>query len=166
MFAMISYQDMIVILIIALLLFGPQKLPEIGKQVGNLIREFRNMTGDVHRALDLDINNHHGYDNSYDQGYAHRNESTYDYKNDTAYEDDLVEETKAIEPFSYSAPTSGAPIAATATAADTATIPPAPSESAHETSVSLDIAETSGARVYNEPVAAEPEKLAVSSVAR
>jgi len=166
MFAMISYQDMIVVMIIALLLFGPQKLPEIGRQVGNLLREFRNMTGDVHRALDLENQNHHGYDSGYNQGYAHRNGSTYDYKNDTAYEDELVEETKAIEPFSYSAPASGAPIAATATAADTTAIPPAPAESAHETSVPHESAETSGARVYNEPIAVEPEKLAVSSVER
>jgi len=162
MFAMISYQDMIVIMIIALLLFGPQKLPEIGKQVGNLIREFRNMTGDVHRALDLDSHNH----NDYDQGYANRNGSLYDYKSNTTYEDDIVDDAKAIEPFSYSAPASGTPIAATNTVADTASTLTPSSESTVEASAPQETAETSGARVYNEPVATEPETVAVSSVER
>ena len=33
--------EIIVILIIALLVFGPNKLPEIGKQVGKAVREFK-----------------------------------------------------------------------------------------------------------------------------
>lgn len=33
--------EIIVILVIALLVFGPNKLPEIGKQVGKAVREFK-----------------------------------------------------------------------------------------------------------------------------
>lgn len=36
-----------VILVIALIIFGPGKLPEIGAQIGNVVREFRNATGDL-----------------------------------------------------------------------------------------------------------------------
>jgi TatA/E family protein of Tat protein translocase len=51
---MLGYQEIIIILVIALLVFGPQKLPEIGRQVGNAMREMRKMSSDVQRALDLD----------------------------------------------------------------------------------------------------------------
>lgn len=36
-----------VILVIALIIFGPGKLPEIGAQIGNVVREFRSATGDL-----------------------------------------------------------------------------------------------------------------------
>ncbi|MFD1205852.1 MULTISPECIES: twin-arginine translocase TatA/TatE family subunit [Sporosarcina] len=36
--------SLILIAIIALLIFGPKKLPEIGKAVGSSLREFKNAT--------------------------------------------------------------------------------------------------------------------------
>ncbi len=36
---------LIVILAIALIVFGPSRLPEIGKSIGNSIREFRDAAG-------------------------------------------------------------------------------------------------------------------------
>ncbi|MDF2569056.1 MAG: twin-arginine translocation protein TatA/E family subunit [Sporomusa sp.] len=36
--------EMIVILVIALLVFGPGKLPEMGKAMGNALQEFRRAT--------------------------------------------------------------------------------------------------------------------------
>jgi len=38
----IGMSELVVILIIALLIFGPSKLPEIGKGLGKAIRSFRN----------------------------------------------------------------------------------------------------------------------------
>jgi TatA/E family protein of Tat protein translocase len=34
-------QDLIIIVVVALLIFGPSKLPEIGKAMGKTIREFQ-----------------------------------------------------------------------------------------------------------------------------
>lgn len=34
----------VVIALIALLIFGPKKLPELGKAMGNTLREFKNAT--------------------------------------------------------------------------------------------------------------------------
>lgn len=51
---MIGTTEIIIVLAIALLVFGPQKLPEIGRQIGSAMRELRKMSGDVQRALDLD----------------------------------------------------------------------------------------------------------------
>ena len=54
LFAFLGTQEIVVVLVIALIVFGPQKLPEIGRQVGSAMRELRKMTGDVQRALDFD----------------------------------------------------------------------------------------------------------------
>lgn len=42
-----SVPELILILAIALVVFGPSKLPEIGKAVGKSIREFKSATTDV-----------------------------------------------------------------------------------------------------------------------
>ena len=40
----IGIPSFILILIVALLIFGPSKLPEIGRAAGNSLREFKNAT--------------------------------------------------------------------------------------------------------------------------
>ena len=42
--------ELILILVIALVVFGPKKLPEISKALGKSIKEFRNVT-DVAKKL-------------------------------------------------------------------------------------------------------------------
>lgn len=39
--------ELIIILIIALLIFGPKKLPELGRSLGRGIKEFRSATNEV-----------------------------------------------------------------------------------------------------------------------
>ena len=50
--------EIIVILIVALLVFGPHRLPDIGRQLGKAIREFRKIEQtvktEISQALDLD----------------------------------------------------------------------------------------------------------------
>jgi len=64
----LSSPEIIIILILALILFGPQKLPEIGRQIGSAMRELRKMSGEVQRALDIDEYSHGGHHSSYDAG--------------------------------------------------------------------------------------------------
>lgn len=40
----IGIPGMILILVVALIIFGPAKLPEIGKAAGDTLREFKNAT--------------------------------------------------------------------------------------------------------------------------
>jgi sec-independent protein translocase protein TatA len=83
----VGVQEMLVIFLVALVLFGPKKLPELGKTIGKAITEFRRAqselkaTFDTHmrelekesesikevtRSYTNDIYNHYsGYDNSY-----------------------------------------------------------------------------------------------------
>src|SRR3982750_1408786 len=46
--------ELIIILVIALVIFGPGKLPEIGQAVGKGIREFRRAASDVTDATRVD----------------------------------------------------------------------------------------------------------------
>ncbi len=50
--------ELIVILIIALLVFGPKRLPDMGRSLGKAIREFRNagkeIQNDIVESIDKD----------------------------------------------------------------------------------------------------------------
>jgi TatA/E family protein of Tat protein translocase len=46
--------ELMVIVILALILFGGKKLPEIGRTVGKAMREFRNVMREFTEAVDLD----------------------------------------------------------------------------------------------------------------
>ena len=83
----VGVQEMVVIFLVALVLFGPKKLPELGKTIGKAITEFRRAQSelkatfethmrelekesqsikDVTRSYTNEIYNHYtGYDNSY-----------------------------------------------------------------------------------------------------
>ncbi|HWK22365.1 MAG TPA: twin-arginine translocase TatA/TatE family subunit [Ureibacillus sp.] len=43
----IGVPGLIIILVIALILFGPSKLPQLGKAVGQTLKEFKNSTKDI-----------------------------------------------------------------------------------------------------------------------
>ncbi len=47
MLSSIGIPGLILILVIALVVFGPSKLPQIGRAVGDSIREFKKSTKDV-----------------------------------------------------------------------------------------------------------------------
>jgi TatA/E family protein of Tat protein translocase len=47
-------QELIVILIIALLVVGPHRLPEVSRQLGRGLREFRKIQDDVKGMVNLD----------------------------------------------------------------------------------------------------------------
>lgn len=46
-----SPQDLLIILVVALLVFGPKKLPEIGHSIGKALRELRKASGDFMDAF-------------------------------------------------------------------------------------------------------------------
>jgi sec-independent protein translocase protein TatA len=47
MFGNIGLPELMVIMIIALLVFGPKKLPEVGRTIGKAIREFKKSTDEI-----------------------------------------------------------------------------------------------------------------------
>ena len=48
----IGMPELVMILVLALLLFGPQKLPEIGKQVGKALGEFKRTSNELKRTIE------------------------------------------------------------------------------------------------------------------
>ncbi len=44
--------ELLMIVVLALLLFGPKKLPEIGKQVGKALGEFKRASNDLKRTIE------------------------------------------------------------------------------------------------------------------
>ncbi|SNS39281.1 sec-independent protein translocase protein TatB [Granulicella rosea] len=50
-----SFQDSAVIFVIALLLFGPKKLPELARQIGKLMAEFRRASNEFRMQMDEEL---------------------------------------------------------------------------------------------------------------
>ncbi|CAG0947069.1 Sec-independent protein translocase protein TatAy [Anaerolineae bacterium] len=46
---------LILILVVALLIFGPSRLPEIGKALGQTMREFQNSTKEITRSIEAEV---------------------------------------------------------------------------------------------------------------
>jgi TatA/E family protein of Tat protein translocase len=57
MFGTLGMQEMIVIFLVALVLFGPKKLPELGKTIGKAITEFRRASNDLKSTFDREMQN-------------------------------------------------------------------------------------------------------------
>jgi sec-independent protein translocase protein TatB len=49
---MLSFPHLIVLFIVALMVFGPEKLPELARTLGKAMAEFKRMTGDVRRVME------------------------------------------------------------------------------------------------------------------
>ena len=52
---MLSMPHLIVLFVVALVIFGPQKLPELARMLGKATAEFRKMTGDFRYALEEEV---------------------------------------------------------------------------------------------------------------
>jgi sec-independent protein translocase protein TatA len=50
-------QEMIVIVILALVLFGPKKLPELGRTIGKALTEFRRASSDLKASFEREMHN-------------------------------------------------------------------------------------------------------------
>jgi TatA/E family protein of Tat protein translocase len=55
MFGSIGFPELIVILSIALLVFGPKKLPEVGRSIGRALREFRKTSDEIKERIEEEI---------------------------------------------------------------------------------------------------------------
>ena len=76
--------EMMVIFVLALLLFGPKKLPELGRTIGKAMTEFRRASNELKQTFDREMRNLEQETESVKQLAAPYQESTYNY--DYGYE--------------------------------------------------------------------------------
>jgi sec-independent protein translocase protein TatA len=55
MFGSLGFPELIVIFVIALIIFGPRKLPEIGKSLGKSLAEFKKASNELRSTLEEEI---------------------------------------------------------------------------------------------------------------
>ena len=55
MFGTLGGPEIFLILVIALIVFGPRKLPEIGKTMGKMLAEFRKASSDFKRTIEDEV---------------------------------------------------------------------------------------------------------------
>ena len=68
MFGSLGFTEIAFILVLALLLFGPKRLPEIGRTIGKGLAEFRRASNDLKRTFESEL--------SVDETPPHRPAST------------------------------------------------------------------------------------------
>jgi len=55
MFGSVGFPELIIIFALALLVFGPKKLPEVGRSIGKALREFRRTSDEIKDKLEEEI---------------------------------------------------------------------------------------------------------------
>jgi TatA/E family protein of Tat protein translocase len=55
MFGSIGMMELIVIFVVALIFFGPRKLPELGRSLGKTLGEFKRASNDLRNTLEEEI---------------------------------------------------------------------------------------------------------------
>ena len=55
MFGPLGGPELVLILVLALIVFGPRRLPEIGKSMGRLMAEFRKASQDFQRTIEDEV---------------------------------------------------------------------------------------------------------------
>ncbi|NYE56780.1 twin-arginine translocase TatA/TatE family subunit [Carboxydothermus ferrireducens] len=54
MFGGFGWQELLLVLVIALIIFGPSKLPELGKAFGQTVKEFRKGAKEIQDEIALE----------------------------------------------------------------------------------------------------------------
>ena len=55
MFGSLGMSELIIILVIALIIFGPRKLPELGRSLGKSIGEFKKASNELRNTIEDEI---------------------------------------------------------------------------------------------------------------
>jgi sec-independent protein translocase protein TatA len=116
MFGPIGMPEMIAIFLIALLLFGPKKLPELGRTLGKAITEFRRASNELkatfeshlseldkeNESLKQAVNSYTNTDYS-SSSYSYDHEYSYNYDGSDPSQSSGSSETSASQPTTASA---------------------------------------------------------------
>jgi len=108
-------QELVVIFILALLLFGPKKLPELGRTIGKAMTEFRRAQSELKSTFDREMRNLEQetgireltatsyQSNSYNYDYSNYDSSSYDGSYDSSLTNTLTAGASATEGAAHEA---------------------------------------------------------------
>jgi TatA/E family protein of Tat protein translocase len=125
MFGTLGAQEMVVIFLLALLLFGPKKLPEIGRTIGKALTEFRRASSDLKSTFEREMKTLEQENDSIKQAATQLQNDTYNY--DYSSYDPAYETSYGTESYDASAATpsdvgASAPVGAESTSAGTSEV--------------------------------------------
>ena len=140
----LGWQETLFIFVLALLVFGPRKLPELGKTIGKAMSEFRRASSELKATWDREMQavnreteslnaaardyQHEitsSYDGSYDGNYDYSNYSGSDYNGDSNASSSSTESSSDTSTTVSAPATSGAENPAEASAGDAVAATPA-----------------------------------------
>lgn len=55
MFGSLSFNEILFIMVLALLIFGPKRLPQMGRSIGRALGEFRRASSDLKRSMEIEM---------------------------------------------------------------------------------------------------------------
>jgi TatA/E family protein of Tat protein translocase len=100
----LGWQETVFIFVLALLLFGPKKLPELGRTIGKAITEFRRASNELKATFDREMSNLERENESLKEitssyqndlyNYSYNYDSSYDYESGS-YGSDSYDSTAA-----------------------------------------------------------------------
>lgn len=126
----LGMSEVVLILVIALIVFGPRKLPELGKSLGQAMAQFRKASDEFKRTWEQEVELENvrkndrpaltgsGYDSNYHSESGYQAESDFNYGYETASE--TADNTASSATAHTAAPEATATAAATHAAANSA----------------------------------------------
>lgn len=164
-FAYLGMQQIVIILVIALLIFGPQKVPELGRQIGGALRDLKKMSNEVQSAFDLD--DHHSYDRYEPPTYEYTPpvSTTYDntYNQGTSYDHAPLDQYGLEEPKEPLALEGAVTVETGSESAEVPVLSPTIAEAVAMTEVPVPIETTSGAETTSVTETTAPETAAATT---
>lgn len=82
----LGWQETVFIFVLALLLFGPKKLPELGKTLGKALTEFRRASSELKATFDRELSSLEREDQSIKEVTSSYDPSHYSYNYDYSYD--------------------------------------------------------------------------------
>lgn len=109
----LGWPEILIILVIALIIFGPRKLPELGKTLGNALAQFRRASEDFKRTWEEEVETEKrkiaepfkSLDEPYKSAYSSSDSSTADYSSSSVDEpSSSAAQEEGSQPWSEESP--------------------------------------------------------------
>jgi TatA/E family protein of Tat protein translocase len=156
----LGWQETIFIFVLALLIFGPRKLPELGRTIGKAITEFRRASNDLKATWDREMRSLEQESQSLKEISASYQNEIYNYDSSYNYNYDSYDGYSDYSSSSWDASSSSAAVGASATEGADSVPGSSDSGAASETDKAAGV--TSGAESGFQEASPQPGRQAAS----